>query len=109
MLLISLEEKALWLSRVLNHEPSSPSTPSRGLAASHSSAVCPHPTGGEWRLKYERAVREVDFTKKRLQQEFEDKLEVEQQSKRQLERRVRLVPERYGEGWTPHVGVGNGQ
>uniref|UniRef100_A0A8C6FAW3 Unconventional myosin-XVIIIa n=1 Tax=Monodon monoceros TaxID=40151 RepID=A0A8C6FAW3_MONMO len=45
-------------------------------------------TGGEWRLKYERAVREVDFTKKRLQQEFEDKLEVEQQSKRQLERRL---------------------
>ncbi|KAK2111481.1 Unconventional myosin-XVIIIa [Saguinus oedipus] len=43
--------------------------------------------GGEWRLKYERAVREVDFTKKRLQQEFEDKLEVEQQNKRQLERR----------------------
>lgn len=49
----------------------------------------PNHTGGEWRLKYERAVREVDFTKKRLQQEFEDKLEVEQQSKRQLERRVR--------------------
>lgn len=47
-------------------------------------------TGGEWRLKYERAVREVDFTKKRLQQEFEDKLEVEQQNKRQLERRVSL-------------------
>ncbi|XP_069883458.1 unconventional myosin-XVIIIa isoform X8 [Dipodomys merriami] len=45
-------------------------------------------TGGEWRLKYERAVREVDFTKKRLQQELEDKLEVEQQSKRQLERRL---------------------
>ncbi|XP_030892085.1 unconventional myosin-XVIIIa isoform X7 [Leptonychotes weddellii] len=45
-------------------------------------------TGGEWRLKYERAMREVDFTKKRLQQEFEDKLEVEQQSKRQLERRL---------------------
>ncbi|XP_045840483.1 unconventional myosin-XVIIIa isoform X12 [Meles meles] len=45
-------------------------------------------TGGEWRLKYERAVREVDFTKKRLQQEFEDKLEVEQQNKRQLERRL---------------------
>ncbi|XP_073653887.1 unconventional myosin-XVIIIa isoform X6 [Tursiops truncatus] len=45
-------------------------------------------TGGEWRLKYERAVREVDFTKKRLEQEFEDKLEVEQQSKRQLERRL---------------------
>ncbi|XP_045427028.1 unconventional myosin-XVIIIa isoform X12 [Pipistrellus kuhlii] len=44
--------------------------------------------GGEWRLKYERAVREVDFTKKRLQQEFEDKLEVEQQNKRQLERRL---------------------
>ncbi|XP_028938018.1 unconventional myosin-XVIIIa isoform X13 [Ornithorhynchus anatinus] len=45
-------------------------------------------SGGEWRLKYERAVREVDFTKKRLQQEFEDKLEEEQQSKRQLERKL---------------------
>ncbi|XP_064159312.1 unconventional myosin-XVIIIa isoform X2 [Anguilla rostrata] len=45
-------------------------------------------SGGEWRLKYERAVREIDFTKKRLQQEFDDKLEVEQQSKRQLERRI---------------------
>lgn len=42
-------------------------------------------------------MREVDFTKKRLQQEFEDKLEVEQQSKRQLERRVRLVPGKGGE------------
>ncbi|KAM4797256.1 unconventional myosin-XVIIIa isoform 3-T3 [Rhinophrynus dorsalis] len=45
-------------------------------------------SGGEWRLKYERSVREVDFTKKRMQQEFEDKLEVEQQNKRQLERRL---------------------
>ncbi|XP_061074439.1 unconventional myosin-XVIIIa-like isoform X8 [Conger conger] len=45
-------------------------------------------SGGEWRLKYERTVREIDFTKKRLQQEFDDKLEVEQQSKRQLERRI---------------------
>ncbi|PIO38442.1 hypothetical protein AB205_0043240, partial [Aquarana catesbeiana] len=44
--------------------------------------------GGEWRLKYERSLREIDFTKKRMQQEFEDKLEVEQQSKRQLERRL---------------------
>uniref|UniRef100_A0A672YNX1 Myosin XVIIIAb n=1 Tax=Sphaeramia orbicularis TaxID=375764 RepID=A0A672YNX1_9TELE len=35
-------------------------------------------TGGEWRLKYER----------RLQQELDDKLEVEQQNKRQLERRI---------------------
>lgn len=51
--------------------------------------VTPFPhAGGEWRLKYERAVREIDFTKKRLQQELEDKLEVEQQGKRQLERRV---------------------
>ncbi|NXP45788.1 MY18A protein, partial [Heliornis fulica] len=47
-------------------------------------------SGGEWRLKYERAVREIDFTKKRLQQELEDKLEVEQQGKRQLERRGNL-------------------
>ncbi|CDQ96668.1 unnamed protein product, partial [Oncorhynchus mykiss] len=46
-------------------------------------------TEGEWRLKYDRAIREIEFTKKRLQQEFNDKLEVEQQNKRQLERRVR--------------------
>ncbi|XP_072249254.1 unconventional myosin-XVIIIa-like isoform X1 [Leuresthes tenuis] len=45
-------------------------------------------TGGEWRLKYERAVRENDFMKKRLQQEFDDKLEMEQQNKRQFERRI---------------------
>ncbi|KFO75703.1 Unconventional myosin-XVIIIa, partial [Cuculus canorus] len=45
-------------------------------------------SGGEWRLKCERAVREIDFTKKRLQQELEDKLEVEQQGKRQLERKL---------------------
>ncbi|NWS21962.1 MY18A protein, partial [Pachyramphus minor] len=45
-------------------------------------------SGGEWRLKYERAVREIDFTKKRMQQELEDKLEVEQQGKRQLERKL---------------------
>ncbi|XP_041097364.1 unconventional myosin-XVIIIa-like, partial [Polyodon spathula] len=45
-------------------------------------------SGGEWRLKYDRAIREIDFTKKRLQQEFDDKLEVEQQNKRQLERRL---------------------
>ncbi|XP_062329811.1 unconventional myosin-XVIIIa isoform X10 [Osmerus eperlanus] len=45
-------------------------------------------TGGEWRLKYKRAIREIEFTKKRLQQEFDDKLEVEQQNKRQLERRL---------------------
>ncbi|XP_077421504.1 myosin-XVIIIa isoform X3 [Vanacampus margaritifer] len=45
-------------------------------------------TGGEWRLKYERAIREIEFTKKRLHQEFDDKLEVEQQNKRQLERRI---------------------
>ncbi|XP_067864343.1 unconventional myosin-XVIIIa isoform X1 [Heptranchias perlo] len=45
-------------------------------------------SGGEWRLKYERAIREIDFTKKRMHQEFEDKLEVELQNKRQLERKV---------------------
>lgn len=49
-------------------------------------------TGGEWRLKYERAIREIEFTKKRLQQESDDKLEVEQQNKRQLERRVSAHP-----------------
>lgn len=45
-------------------------------------------SGGEWKLKYDRAVREIDFTKKKLQQEFDDKLEVEQQNKRHLERKV---------------------
>ncbi|XP_059511193.1 unconventional myosin-XVIIIa isoform X6 [Stegostoma tigrinum] len=45
-------------------------------------------SGGEWRLKYERAIREIDFTKKRMRQEFDDKLEVELQNKRQLERKV---------------------
>ncbi|XP_061607205.1 unconventional myosin-XVIIIa-like isoform X5 [Phyllopteryx taeniolatus] len=44
--------------------------------------------GGEWRIKYNRAIREMEFTKKKLQQEFEDKLETEQQSKRHLERRL---------------------
>lgn len=55
-----------------------------------SDSECADVTGGEWRLKYERAIREIEFTKKRLQQEFDDKLEVEQQNKRQLERRVSL-------------------
>ncbi|XP_043910377.1 unconventional myosin-XVIIIa isoform X3 [Protopterus annectens] len=45
-------------------------------------------SGGEWRMKYERAVRETEFTKKRLQQQFEDKLEVEQQNKRQQDRKL---------------------
>lgn len=66
----------------------------------------PNPTGGEWRLKYERAVREVDFTKKRLQQEFEDKLEVEQQNKRQLERRVSLLEVTEACAWEEMGGAG---
>uniref|UniRef100_A0A8C8F0S0 Unconventional myosin-XVIIIa-like n=1 Tax=Oncorhynchus tshawytscha TaxID=74940 RepID=A0A8C8F0S0_ONCTS len=45
-------------------------------------------SGGEWRLKYERGIRETEFTKKRLQQEFDDMLETEQQSKRPLERKL---------------------
>ncbi|KAJ8348699.1 hypothetical protein SKAU_G00272880 [Synaphobranchus kaupii] len=45
-------------------------------------------SGGEWRLKYERSIRESEFIKKRLQQECDDKVEAEQQSKRQLERRL---------------------
>ncbi|MCJ8742243.1 hypothetical protein PDJAM_G00079840 [Pangasius djambal] len=45
-------------------------------------------TGGEWKLKYDRAVREIDFTKKKLQQEIEDKLEAEQQNKRHVERKL---------------------
>ncbi|XP_017268076.1 unconventional myosin-XVIIIa isoform X4 [Kryptolebias marmoratus] len=45
-------------------------------------------SGGEWRIKYNRAVREMDFTKKKLQQELDDKLETEQQSKRHVERKL---------------------
>ncbi|XP_044077959.1 unconventional myosin-XVIIIa-like isoform X12 [Siniperca chuatsi] len=44
--------------------------------------------GGEWRIKYKRAIREMDFIKNKLQQEFDDKLETEQQGKRHLERRL---------------------
>lgn len=50
---------------------------------------CPHPSpGGEWRIKYNRAIREMDFVKKKLQQEFDDKVETEQQAKRHVERKV---------------------
>ncbi|XP_051973111.1 unconventional myosin-XVIIIa isoform X1 [Xyrauchen texanus] len=45
-------------------------------------------SGGEWRLKYERAIRDTEFTKKKLQQELDDKLETEQQNKRHLERKL---------------------
>ncbi|XP_052463798.1 unconventional myosin-XVIIIa isoform X1 [Carassius gibelio] len=44
-------------------------------------------SGGEWRLKYERVIRDTEFTKKKLQQEMEDKLETEQQNKRHFERK----------------------
>uniref|UniRef100_A0A665W256 Myosin XVIIIAa n=1 Tax=Echeneis naucrates TaxID=173247 RepID=A0A665W256_ECHNA len=44
--------------------------------------------GGEWQIKYNRAIREMDFAKKKLQQDFDDKFETEQQNKRHLERRL---------------------
>uniref|UniRef100_A0A671LCP4 Unconventional myosin-XVIIIa-like n=1 Tax=Sinocyclocheilus anshuiensis TaxID=1608454 RepID=A0A671LCP4_9TELE len=44
--------------------------------------------GGEWRLKYERAIRDREFTKKKLQQEIDDKVETEQQNKRHVERKL---------------------
>lgn len=53
-----------------------------------SVSVCLCTSGGEWRLKYERAIRDTEFTKKKLQQEMDDKLETEQQNKRHLERKV---------------------
>uniref|UniRef100_A0A671LJN6 Unconventional myosin-XVIIIa-like n=1 Tax=Sinocyclocheilus anshuiensis TaxID=1608454 RepID=A0A671LJN6_9TELE len=43
---------------------------------------------GEWRLKYERAIRDREFTKKKLQQEIDDKVETEQQNKRHVERKL---------------------
>ncbi|KAM9331737.1 unconventional myosin-XVIIIa-like [Pholidichthys leucotaenia] len=45
-------------------------------------------SGGEWQIKYNQAIREMDFTRKKLQQEFDDKLETEQQNKRHLERKL---------------------
>uniref|UniRef100_A0A8C7KZR2 Myosin XVIIIAa n=1 Tax=Oncorhynchus kisutch TaxID=8019 RepID=A0A8C7KZR2_ONCKI len=58
--------------------------------AGESTDTCTHSllSRGEWRLKYERGIRETEFTKKRLQQEFDDMLETEQQSKRPLERKL---------------------
>lgn len=85
-----------------HHTPMGPCT----TPCSPSVTPFPH-AGGEWRLKYERAVREIDFTKKRLQQELEDKLEVEQQGKRQLERRVSGAQPR-GPPSHPSVGIGRG-
>ncbi|KAL4657307.1 unconventional myosin-XVIIIa-like isoform X1 [Arapaima gigas] len=43
---------------------------------------------GEWQLKYERVVRDAEFDRKRIRQEYEDKLETEQQNRRHLERKL---------------------
>uniref|UniRef100_A0A673NBW3 Unconventional myosin-XVIIIa-like n=1 Tax=Sinocyclocheilus rhinocerous TaxID=307959 RepID=A0A673NBW3_9TELE len=53
-----------------------------------SVSVCLCMSGGEWRLKYDRAIRDTEFTKKKLQQEIDDKVETEQQNKRHLERKL---------------------
>ncbi|XP_065116670.1 unconventional myosin-XVIIIa isoform X7 [Paramisgurnus dabryanus] len=45
-------------------------------------------SGGEWRLKYERAIRDNEFTKKKLKQELDDKLETEQQNKKHVDRKL---------------------
>nr|XP_055063928.1 unconventional myosin-XVIIIa isoform X5 [Misgurnus anguillicaudatus] len=45
-------------------------------------------SGGEWRLRYERAIRDNEFTKKKLKQELDDKLETEQQNKRHVDRKL---------------------
>ena len=65
------------------------------MSLGHFSELYTFPPGGEWRIKYNRAIREMDFTKKKLQQEFDDKLETEQQAKRHLERRARSFFLRY--------------
>ncbi|KAJ3589358.1 hypothetical protein NHX12_010203, partial [Muraenolepis orangiensis] len=46
--------------------------------------------GSEWRARYKRALRDMDLTKKKLQQDLEDQMETEQQSKRTVERREEL-------------------
>lgn len=44
--------------------------------------------GGVYKQRYERAVRELDFTKRRLQQQHEDDLEQLIGLKKQLEKKV---------------------
>ena len=45
--------------------------------------------GGMYKQRYERAVRELEFTKRRLQQQHEDDLEQLVGLKKQLEKKVR--------------------
>ena len=46
-------------------------------------------TGGIYKERYEKMVRELAFTKKRLQQQHEEELETEHTSKKGVEKRVR--------------------
>lgn len=47
--------------------------------------------GGVYKQRYERAVRELEFTKRRLQQQHEDDLEQLVGLKKQLEKKVSCV------------------
>lgn len=46
--------------------------------------------GGVYKQRYERALRELEFTKRRLQQQHEDDLEQLVGLKKQLEKKVRI-------------------
>ena len=50
--------------------------------------VCLIP-GGIYKERYEKMVKELAFTKKRLQQQHEEELEAEHASKKGVEKRVR--------------------
>uniref|UniRef100_A0A8C4R0L6 Myosin XVIIIB n=1 Tax=Eptatretus burgeri TaxID=7764 RepID=A0A8C4R0L6_EPTBU len=48
-------------------------------------------SGGEWKAKYERSLRENEYGRKRLQQEHDDRLEAEKRKQLQLEQKVTEV------------------
>ncbi|XP_075918590.1 unconventional myosin-XVIIIa-like isoform X2 [Petromyzon marinus] len=60
----------------------------RMLRATEASSGMDGADGGEWKSRYERAMRENGYARKKLQQEMEDKVEVEQQQKKQLDLKV---------------------
>ncbi|XP_078451908.1 unconventional myosin-XVIIIa [Lampetra planeri] len=60
----------------------------RMLRATEASSGMDGADGGEWKSRYERAMRENGYARKKLQQEMEDKVDAEQQQKKQLELKV---------------------
>uniref|UniRef100_UPI00358E40BE unconventional myosin-XVIIIa-like isoform X2 n=1 Tax=Myxine glutinosa TaxID=7769 RepID=UPI00358E40BE len=64
---------------------------SRLLRAAEFNGSLDGDSGGEWKAKYERGMRENEYGRKRLQQEYDDHLEAEKRQQLQLERKVTEV------------------